>query len=157
MPHPKLMVMVSFCWKMNFLPSKIKKQIRFIDDALEINDRSCCILSGPPCIYILTVRSIILGGFMGYSGGRVMRPWYTPLAKSESGGPRTVKCHSNRLSCKKKKIIIILWKRQHYLQLRWTQGSTCIIIIMRPLLFITEWRCLFTQNCYNVHLLMETF
>ena len=50
MPHPKLMVMVSFCWKINFLPSKIKKQIRFIEDVLEINDQSCCILSGPPCI-----------------------------------------------------------------------------------------------------------
>ena len=49
MPHPKLMVMVSFCWKMNFLPSRIKKQIHFIDDVLEINDQSCCILSGPPC------------------------------------------------------------------------------------------------------------
>ena len=34
---------------MNFLPSKIKK-IRFIDDVLEINDQSRCILSGPPCI-----------------------------------------------------------------------------------------------------------
>ena len=49
MPYPKLMVMVSFCWKMNFLPSKIKN-IRFIDDVLEINDQSRCILSGPPCI-----------------------------------------------------------------------------------------------------------
>ena len=26
MPHPKLMVMVLFCWKMNFLPSKIKNK-----------------------------------------------------------------------------------------------------------------------------------
>ena len=50
MPYPKLMVMVSFCWKMNFLPSKIKKQIRFTDDVLEINHQSRCILSGPPCI-----------------------------------------------------------------------------------------------------------
>ena len=47
------MVMVSFCWKMNFLPSKIKKQIRFIDDVLiEINDQNRCILSGPPCMYL---------------------------------------------------------------------------------------------------------
>ena len=51
MPYPKLMVMVSFCWKMNFLPSK-KKKYRFIDDVLEINDQSRCILSGPPCIII---------------------------------------------------------------------------------------------------------
>ena len=50
MLYPKLMVMVSFCWKINFLPSKIKKQIRFIDEVLEINDQSRCILSGPPCI-----------------------------------------------------------------------------------------------------------
>ena len=50
MPNPKLMVMVSFCWKMNFLPSNIKKLIRFIDDVLEINDQSHCILSGPPCM-----------------------------------------------------------------------------------------------------------
>ena len=50
MPYPKLIVMVSFCWKINFLPSKIKKQIRFIDDVHEINDQSRCILSGPPCI-----------------------------------------------------------------------------------------------------------
>ena len=46
MPYPKLMVMVSFYWKRNFLPSKIV----FIDDVLEINDQSRCIISGPPCI-----------------------------------------------------------------------------------------------------------
>ena len=50
MPYPKLMVMVSFCWKMDFLPSKKKKKKSFIDDVLEINDQSRCILSGPPCI-----------------------------------------------------------------------------------------------------------
>ena len=50
MLSPKLMVMVSLYWKMNFLPSKIKKLICFIDDVLEINDQSRCILSGPPCI-----------------------------------------------------------------------------------------------------------
>ena len=50
MPYPKLMVMVSFCLKMIFLPSKIKKQIHFIDDVLEVNDQNRCILSGPPCI-----------------------------------------------------------------------------------------------------------
>ena len=47
------MVIVSFCWKMNFLPQKKKKKKkknRFIDDVLEINDQSRCILSGPPCI-----------------------------------------------------------------------------------------------------------
>ena len=50
---------------------------------------------------ILTVSSMILGGFMGYSGGRTIRPWYIPVSKSESSGPRIVKCHSNKLSCKK--------------------------------------------------------
>ena len=30
--------------------NKIKNQFRFIDDVLEINDQSRCILSGPPCI-----------------------------------------------------------------------------------------------------------
>ena len=51
MPYPKLMAMVSFCWKINFLTCKIKnKKICFIDDVLEINDQSRCILSGPPCI-----------------------------------------------------------------------------------------------------------
>jgi len=46
----------------------------------------------------LGVSIIIDGGFIGYSVGRIILPWYTPEAKSESGGPRTVKCHSNRLS-----------------------------------------------------------
>ena len=27
-----------------------KKHFRFIDDVHEINNQSCCILSGPPCI-----------------------------------------------------------------------------------------------------------
>ena len=52
-PYPKLMIMVSFCWKMNVLPNKIKKQFCFIDDDYEINNQSCCIFSGPPCIYLL--------------------------------------------------------------------------------------------------------
>ena len=47
--------MVSFCWEMNFPHNKKKKkkkknQFRFIDDVLEINDQSRCILFGPPCI-----------------------------------------------------------------------------------------------------------
>ena len=46
------MIMVSFCWKRNFPYNKIKNQFRFIDDVLEINDQSRCILSGPPCIYM---------------------------------------------------------------------------------------------------------
>ena len=42
--------MVSFCWKINVLPNKIKIQFCFIDNVHEINNQSCCILSGPPCI-----------------------------------------------------------------------------------------------------------
>ena len=49
-------------------------------------------------IFKLTVSNMMLGGFIGYSGGSVILPWYTPPSKSESGGPRTVKCHSNKLS-----------------------------------------------------------
>ena len=49
----------------------------------------------------LTVSIMMLGGFMGYCGGNVIRPWYLPPAKSLSGGPRTQKCHSKRLSCNK--------------------------------------------------------
>ena len=39
------MIMVSFCWKMNVLPNKINNKFRFINDVLEINYQSCCILS----------------------------------------------------------------------------------------------------------------
>ena len=42
------MIMVSFCWKINFPHNKNKNQFHFIDDVLEINDKSCYILSGPP-------------------------------------------------------------------------------------------------------------
>ena len=59
MPHPKLMVMVSFCSKMNFLPTKIKNKAVFIEDVLEINDWSCCILSGPPCIVLEWQSSLV--------------------------------------------------------------------------------------------------
>lgn len=45
-----------------------------------------------------TVRIIKLGGFIGYSLGKTIRPWYIPPAKSVSGGPLNVKCHSKRLS-----------------------------------------------------------
>lgn len=40
----------------------------------------------------------MLGGLRGYSGGSIIRPWYIPPSKSESVGPRTVKCHSKILS-----------------------------------------------------------
>lgn len=37
-----------------------------------------------------------LGGRSGYAGGRTIFPWYTPSLYTELGGPRNVKCHSNR-------------------------------------------------------------
>ena len=40
----------------------------------------------------------MFGGFIGYSGGIIILPWYIPPSKSLSGGPLTVKCHSNKLS-----------------------------------------------------------
>ena len=59
------MIMVSFCWKINdhgvillenecSTKKKKKKKICFIDDIHKINDQSCCILSGPPCIEEIT-------------------------------------------------------------------------------------------------------
>ena len=36
MPHPKFMVMVSFCWKMNFLPGKIKKKSVLLTISLKL-------------------------------------------------------------------------------------------------------------------------
>ena len=33
-----------------------KKQFSFIDDVHEINNQSCCILSGPPCIYYIRLK-----------------------------------------------------------------------------------------------------
>ena len=44
------------------------------------------------------VRNTMFGGFIGYSAGSRIRPWYTPPSKSVPGGPRSVKCHSNMLS-----------------------------------------------------------
>ena len=44
------------------------------------------------------VRKTMFGGLKGYSGGRSIRPWYTPPAKSVPSAPRIVKCHSN-MSC----------------------------------------------------------
>ena len=40
----------------------------------------------------------MLGGLKGYSGGRMILPWYRPPSNSVSLGPRIVKCHSNILS-----------------------------------------------------------
>ena len=40
----------------HLLRRRDKNQFRFIDDVLEINDQSCCILSGPPCIVYNLLR-----------------------------------------------------------------------------------------------------
>jgi hypothetical protein len=42
------------------------------------------------------VRKRKEGGRRGYVGGSTIRPWYMPLANAEDGGPRNVKCHSNK-------------------------------------------------------------
>ena len=34
-----------------------KKKKKIIDDVLEINYQSCCILSGPPCIYAVKAQT----------------------------------------------------------------------------------------------------
>ena len=58
-----------------FYKKKKKKKIRFINDVLEINYQSCCIISGPPCIHaflhifvvcIVLVKPI-LTGFLYYT------------------------------------------------------------------------------------------
>ena len=49
-------------------------------------------------LYVHTVNIMMLGGFMGYSVGSKMRPWYRPPSKSDPSGARIVKCHSKRLS-----------------------------------------------------------
>ena len=49
-------------------------------------------------VMLHTLRRTILGGLKGYSGGRMILPWYRPPSNSVSLGPRIVKCHSNILS-----------------------------------------------------------
>lgn len=50
---------------------------------------------------------------MGYSGGSTILPWYTPPSNSESGGPRTEKCHSKRLSCSKQRVEMRTYELTH--------------------------------------------
>ena len=40
-----------------FYPKQTNEQFRFIDDVLEINYQSRCILSGPPCIRDFRLRA----------------------------------------------------------------------------------------------------
>ena len=52
MSYPKLMILVSFYLKKNFLPHEIMSNIwHFVNDILKITDHSCCILSGLLCIF----------------------------------------------------------------------------------------------------------
>ena len=46
-PSLKFMILVSSCWKKNFIRNYAN---HFVPRFLEIIDRRCCILSGPPCI-----------------------------------------------------------------------------------------------------------
>ena len=47
------MVMVSFCWKMNFLPSKIKKTMRLLTMSLKLTIKVVAFFLGHP-VYIPT-------------------------------------------------------------------------------------------------------
>src|SRR5262249_50290285 len=59
----------------------------------------------------LTVNRTMFGGLNGYSGGSKIRPWYTPPSNSVSRGPRTVKCHSKRLSFGEKEKDFVVKKK----------------------------------------------
>ena len=48
MPYPKLMVMVSFCWKMNFLPSKIKNKFVLLTMSLKLTIKVVAFFLGHP-------------------------------------------------------------------------------------------------------------
>ena len=97
------MVMVSFCWKMNFLPSKIKKQIRFIDDVLEINDQSRCIILGHPVYGRGGSRIFIWGG----GGGTTDFARARTCHKREAPSPLwpESRAHTRALAWAKKKLI----------------------------------------------------
>ena len=48
MPCPKLMVMVSFCWKMNFLPSKLKNKFVLLTMSLKLTIKVVAFFLGHP-------------------------------------------------------------------------------------------------------------
>ena len=53
-PSSKLMILVSSCWKKNFIRNNGHSLFILFLVFLEIIDRKCCIiLSGPPCIEVL--------------------------------------------------------------------------------------------------------
>ena len=49
-PSSKLMILVSSCWKNNFIRNNGHSFVYSVPHFVEIIDRKCCILSGPPCI-----------------------------------------------------------------------------------------------------------
>ena len=51
MPHPKFMVMVSFCWKVNFLPSKIENRSVLLTMSLKLMTKVVGFFLGHP-VYI---------------------------------------------------------------------------------------------------------
>ena len=137
MPYPKLMVMVSYCWKMKFLPSNIKKQIRFIDDVLEINDQSRWILSGPPCInYDIRWDIVIKFSWEFYDSVFTVienRQWNLKPESHTSQGVMT------SLMLPKSHLPVAYGR--HELEMRWT--------------FITQlgrlWRILRMRDMYKLH------
>ena len=48
MPHPKLMVMVSFCWKMNLLPGKIENKSVLLTMSLKLMIKVVAFFLGHP-------------------------------------------------------------------------------------------------------------
>ena len=58
MPHPNLMVMVSFCWKMNFLPSKIKNKSVLLMMSLKLIIEVVAFFLGHPVLYEITYGNI---------------------------------------------------------------------------------------------------
>ena len=64
-PYPKLMDMVSFCWKMNVLLNKIKNSVSSTM-FMKLTIKVVAFFSGPPCIYsglsvvpILSTASVV--------------------------------------------------------------------------------------------------
>ena len=73
MPHPKLMLMVSFCWKINFLPSKKKKKKKkksnpfFVTMTLKLMIEVVAFFLGYP-VYALTSLTIIISHYNMITG-----------------------------------------------------------------------------------------
>ena len=55
MLYPKLMVMVSFCWKINFLPSKIKNKFVLLTRSLKLTIKVVAFFLGHPVYELVSV------------------------------------------------------------------------------------------------------